>query len=691
MNRATRASALAATTVLATTGALLTCTSAAGAATATVTCKSPVFKRQFYANTTFSGTPKKTDCDSKIDQNWGTGAPAAGLPSNYFGVRWTLTRDFGSGGPFSIPVATRDGLRVYLDGTRKVDIWKNVSTTQTKTVDITIPSGTHTLRFDFVNWTGTANVKADYLPRTSATVDTVKPLVPTGASLTYGSSYQANFSWAANKEMDLAGYRVYRRLQGTSYGTKPLATTTSPSYTDTTLPKNGAVYYYEVRAYDKAGNESAGTADKSVTTVDESAPAAPKGVEDAWKPDYSEKVSLSWYGNTEADLAGYNVYRSTTGRPVALTAANRLNGDKPLSGAWYEQPLPQTGDTYYYVVTAVDTHGNESAASGTAEFYTRDKTGPVNTAHNATAVEDERGVTLTWDKSEATSEDFVGYTVLRYDKPRAESGRTIVKVAKGIQGTSFTEAAPPPGATYYYSVVAVDDAGNGGTPSVEMPVAVAGNSTPPPPVTGMTATAQENGVSLSWDASDDPGLDHYRIMRGTLVDGEWVYKPLIDAWTLRPKEFTETHYLDRTVADGEQVRYSVVAVDQYGNRLTPETGASVQDVTELDLRPDVDADPAVGDNPLGHLNVDVYGSVRWWLASDTGVNGSNVTSFTVYRWNRSTHVFDKVDVQTRGDSTSWSYVDTTMPKGTTTYYRVTATLADGTETAARETAIASVD
>lgn len=123
--------------------------------------------------------------------------------------------------------------------------------------------------------------------------------MPTGTSLTYDSSYRANLSWTADKEMDLAGYRVYRRLQGTSYGTKPLATTTSTSYTDITLPKNGA-YYYEVRAYDKAGNESAGTADKSVTTVDESAPAAPKGVEDAWKPDYSEKVGLSWYGNTEA-------------------------------------------------------------------------------------------------------------------------------------------------------------------------------------------------------------------------------------------------------------------------------------------------------------------------------------------------------------------------------------------------------
>ncbi|KOG40175.1 hypothetical protein ADK37_08200, partial [Streptomyces resistomycificus] len=66
--------------VLATTGGLLT--ALAAPATAATTCASPVFKRQFFTNTTFSGTPKKTDCDSAIDQNWGTGAPASGLPSN---------------------------------------------------------------------------------------------------------------------------------------------------------------------------------------------------------------------------------------------------------------------------------------------------------------------------------------------------------------------------------------------------------------------------------------------------------------------------------------------------------------------------------------------------------------------------------------------------------------------------------
>ncbi|WP_428936378.1 PA14 domain-containing protein [Streptomyces sp. ACT015] len=684
MNPARRPSAAAATAVvLATAGGLLTVGTVPASAAAT--CTSPVFKRQFYANTTFSGTPRKTDCDAVIDQSW-SGAPAAGLRKDNFGVRWTLTRDFGSGGPFTLSASGLDGIRVHLDGVRRIDLWKNVSSTVAKSVDVTVPKGKHTLRIDYVNWTGSAKIKVGYAPRTAVGVDKVKPLVPTGTSLAHDSAHRVRFGWSANKEMDLAGYRVYRRLKGTSFGAEPLATTTSTAYTDTTLPKNGAVYFYEVRAYDKAGNESAGTADLSVTTADTLAPATPTGV-GGWRPDHSRKAQLSWSANTETDLAGYHVYRSTTGRPVPLTAANRVSGDKPLSTTWFEQPLPQTGDVHLYVVTAVDTHGNESAASSVVEFYTLDTTGPVDTAHHARAVEDERGVTLTWDRSQTTSPDFAGYTVVRGDRPVGQSGRAWEVVGKGIRGTSFTDKAPPPGATYSYSVMAVDGAGNSGVPSVEMPVTVAGNSTPPPAVTGMSATARENGVDLSWDASDDPGLDHYLVLRGTLVDGAWVYEPLIDGWTHRPAEFTGTQHFRTDAADGERLRYSVVAVDQYGNRLAPGSGAAVLDVTELDLRPDDGASPAVGGNPIAGLSGGIDGVLRWWTSGDARSYGT-VTGYAVHRWNRTTRVFDRVDVLTVHEQ---AYRDSALPRGTTTYYRVTAILADGTETAASEAAVAWLD
>ena len=82
MNPARRTTRAATTAlVLATTGGLLT----AVASAATATCDSPVYKRQFFANATFSGTPKRPDCDTSIAENWGANAPATGLPKDSFG------------------------------------------------------------------------------------------------------------------------------------------------------------------------------------------------------------------------------------------------------------------------------------------------------------------------------------------------------------------------------------------------------------------------------------------------------------------------------------------------------------------------------------------------------------------------------------------------------------------------------
>lgn len=336
--RRTTASAV----VLATVGTLVTLTAAP--ASAAVSCASPVFQRQFYANTSFSGTPKKTDCDSTVDESW-SGAAASGLPKDNFSVRWTLTRDFGSGGPFALTATGLDGIRVYVDGIRKIDLWKNVSSTVKKTANVTIPSGSHTLRIDYANWTGAAKVKVTYTPRTSADVDKAKPLVPTGTSVTYDKATgKAKLTWTKNKEMDLAGYRVYRRLKGTSFGTKPLSTTTSTSYTDSALPATGDTYYYEVRAYDKAGNESGGTTDQTVATADRTGPAAPSGL----------TAHVDLYGmvvvwNAVPDAAGYDLYekdpatgsytliRSSRGHPTPMAFRRR----RPPTPTWCAPTTPR--------------------------------------------------------------------------------------------------------------------------------------------------------------------------------------------------------------------------------------------------------------------------------------------------------------------------------------------------------------
>src|SRR5215216_6221036 len=73
-----------------------------------------------------------------------------------------------------------------------------------------------------------------------------------------------------------------------------------------------------------------------------------------------QTVNLAWTPNSEPDLAGYNVYRSTS-PSVPLTGP--VNGGTLVANASYTDSGLSYGTPYYYVVTAVDTSNNQSAAS----------------------------------------------------------------------------------------------------------------------------------------------------------------------------------------------------------------------------------------------------------------------------------------------------------------------------------------
>ncbi|MCB0119542.1 MAG: hypothetical protein KDD72_10975, partial [Anaerolineales bacterium] len=84
-------------------------------------------------------------------------------------------------------------------------------------------------------------------------------------------------------------------------------------------------------------------------------PAAPTGL--AASP-YSSNVSLTWNASADSDLAGYNLYRSTTsGGPYT-----KLNVSL-LAGTTYLDTGLVNGTGYFYVVSAVDTSNNESINS----------------------------------------------------------------------------------------------------------------------------------------------------------------------------------------------------------------------------------------------------------------------------------------------------------------------------------------
>jgi hypothetical protein len=97
------------------------------------------------------------------------------------------------------------------------------------------------------------NITYSYIP------DTTPPAKVTGVTVTTVSCTQLNVSWTANTEPDLHHYNVYRNEN-------PIASPTTNSYSDTSLPAN-TTYYYKIKAVDNSGNEGATSEEAAGTTA----------------------------------------------------------------------------------------------------------------------------------------------------------------------------------------------------------------------------------------------------------------------------------------------------------------------------------------------------------------------------------------------------------------------------------------
>jgi hypothetical protein len=75
-------------------------------------------------------------------------------------------------------------------------------------------------------------------------------------------------------------------------------------------------------------------------------------------------ISLAWDESTEADLAGYNIYRNAGSVPAEWGLP--VNGGTLVADAFFTDVKLKEMTTYYYVITAVDEVPNESEFSNTA-------------------------------------------------------------------------------------------------------------------------------------------------------------------------------------------------------------------------------------------------------------------------------------------------------------------------------------
>jgi hypothetical protein len=162
---------------------------------------------------------------------------------------------------------------------------------------------------------------------------------------------------------DLAGYRIYRSSTGKAGSFELLGETATTPYRDGRF-EFGQTYYYQVRAvFGKPGYLALSDASSvvKVTPRDTFPPAPPQGLSSIYA---AGAVELVWTANTEADLAGYNVYRWDN------QTAQRLNKELVRTPIFRDATSPP-GKTLTYYVTAVDLSGNESKPSKQEEVETK--------------------------------------------------------------------------------------------------------------------------------------------------------------------------------------------------------------------------------------------------------------------------------------------------------------------------------
>jgi hypothetical protein len=170
----------------------------------------------------------------------------------------------------------------------------------------------------------------------------------------YRGELDAASAAATSKDLGQAAWKS-RPLQ--------LAATTAPEFLDTGFDY-GQTYAYLVRSVvlaEGVQRESGDSPAAVVTPRDIFPPTTPQGIVAAVIPGSaagSWVVELSWSINVEADLAGYRLYRSEQ----ESTPGQLLSPDLLPTPAYRDNSV-SSGKRYWYMVTAVDRAGNESAPS----------------------------------------------------------------------------------------------------------------------------------------------------------------------------------------------------------------------------------------------------------------------------------------------------------------------------------------
>jgi predicted phage tail protein len=243
---------------------------------------------------------------------------------------------------------------------------------------------------------------------------------------------------------------------------------------------------------------------------------------------------------------------------------------------------------------------------------------------------------------------IIGYDVYMGTSSHGESATPVNRTLIG--GTSYTVAGLTNGTTYYFTADAVNDAELHSVASNEASATPAPPATAPGAPTGLTATAGDAQVSLSWKAPASDG--------GAQITGYNIYQGTSSNITGKPvASTTGTSVTVKNLADGTTYFFKVTAVNRAGQGPASST-ASATPVAAI-------TNPGA---PTGLTATPGNGQVTLSWTAPTSNGGAGITGYEIYQGTR-----PGGESSTPVSSTTGTSVTVTgLTNGTTYYFTVAA-------------------
>lgn len=371
---------------------------------------------------------------------------------------------------------------------------------------------------------------------------------------------EAEYNWIANALKVEDEFSFLRRLQDPGIGgalslvSLKVAKVLGKVFIDTAV-KTGLEYTYRV-AFLNYQEEEFSTIDEKVVVQKHKGPD--KRVGKISISISKKNLKLDWeYPKWQADksdlVVGFNIYRKTDEDkefkkvlpfPYLRTSEKLFYLDKNV----------EQGKTYQFYLTPVDLIGAEGPKSEIVIIKLKDIT-PPKPPLNVTATPDGGRIVIKWEPS--PDEDVVGYNIYRSWSIHGQFTKLNPKPIPKEIG-SFIDKDVVTGALHVYRLSAIDKAGLEGKHSTAV-FSSPKDTTPPPPVSGLTAKVEKRMVSLSWHSQMTPDLDGYYIYRAEKKDDLFrlVGSPIKKDMPI----FTDSGFAQKGLYPGRTYYYYVSSID----------------------------------------------------------------------------------------------------------------------------------